>query len=147
MAEIPVEKKTGFPWLLALLGLLALGALLWFLASLGDDDTVVADYDSTTYERTAVGGAVDLDNLRVTELTGDMSFIAEDMSGNDYFIVFDEVRTPGTAKEGRYDINVGNMLDIEGTVRDRNFTLPATVDATIPAGRSTFIYATEIDKD
>ena len=147
MAEIPVEKKTGFPWLLALLGLLALGALLWFLASLGDDDTVVADYDSTTYERTAVGGAVDLDNLRVTELTGDMSFIAEDMSGNDYFIVFDEVRTPGTAKEGRYDINVGNMLDIEGTVRDRNFTLPATVDATIPANRGTFIYATEIDKD
>ena len=148
MAEIPVEKKSGFPWLLALLGLLALGALLWFLSSLGgDDDRVVADSDSTSYERTAVGGAVDLDNLRVTELTGDMSFIAEDMSGNDYFIVFDEVRTPGTAKEGIYDINVGNVLDVEGTVRDRNFTLPATVDATIPAGRSTFIYATEIDKD
>ena len=142
MAEIPVEKKTGFPWLLALLGLLALGALLWFLASLGDDDA-----ELSTYSATAVNGAVDMDDLRVTELTGDMSFIAEDAAGNDYFIVFDEVPTPGTPKEGLLDINVGNIVDVEGTMRDRNYTLPATVRATIPAGRSTFIYATEVEKE
>ena len=143
MAEIPVEKKSGFPWLWALLGLLAVGALLWFLASLGDDDAAVANYDAD--RATAVAGAVDMDGLRVTELTGDMSFYATDNSGKRYFIVFDETRTPNTPTEGQYDINVGNRLDIEGTMRDRNYTLPRTVDATIPAGEKMFIFATDID--
>ncbi len=143
MAEIPVERKTGFPWLLALLGL-GLAALLAFWL-LGDDDDAagVATYDN---DRTAVAGALDLDGLRVTELTGDMSFIARSPSGEEYFIVFDETPTPGTAKEGMLDINVGNIVDVEGTMRPRNFKLPATVKADIPAGRSSFLYATDIDK-
>ena len=142
MAEIPVEKKTGFPWLLALLGL-ALAALLAFWL-LGDDDDAQLAYDAD--DRTAVAGALDLDGLRVTELTGDMSFIARSASGEEYFIVFDEVPTPGTAKEGMLDINVGNVVDVEGMMRPRDYRLPATVKATIPAGRSSFLYATEIEK-
>ena len=144
MAEIPVEKKTGFPWLLALLGLLLLGALLWFLASLGDDDADVVAYDMD--DRTAVAGAVDMDGLRVTSVTGDMSFYAENDMGKRYFIVFDETLTPNTAREGIYDIDVGDIVDIEGTMEDRDFVMPATVDATIPAGERTFIFATDIDE-
>ena len=143
MAEIPVEKKSGFPWLAALLGLLALGALIWFLSSLGDND----DAALTTYDRTAVNGAVDMDGLRVTRLTGDMSFIAVDGNGQDYFIVFNEVDTPNLAKEGQYDINVGDRLDVEGTLRDRGYALPSGVRATVPSDRATFIFATEIDKE
>ena len=144
MAEIPVEKKTGFPWLWALLGLLALAALLWFFASLGDDDAAVATYDAD--RATAVAGAVDMDGLRVTEVTGDMSFYATDNSGTRYFIVFDETPTPGTAREGMLDIDVGDIVDIEGTMRDRGYRLPATVDATIPSGEKTFVFATDIDE-
>lgn len=151
MAEIPVEKKNSL-WWLWLLGALLLGALLlwWLLGSDNGDAELYGDASevvNTSPERMAVASAVDMDNLRVTRLTGDMSFFAEDNSGQEYFIVFDEVPTPNTAKEGRFDINPGNRIDVQGTVRDRSFTFPATVDATIPSGVKTFIYATEIEKD
>ena len=113
-------------------------------SDLGDDDADVVAYDAN--DRTAVAGAVDMDGLRVTSVTGDMSFYAEDNMGERYFIVFDETRTPNTAREGIYDIDVGDMVDIEGRMRDRDFVLPATVDATIPSGENTFIFATDIDE-
>ena len=149
MAEIPVERKDGFPWWLLLLGALLLGLLLWMFLASDNDDTVVADYDddATYVASTAVNSAIDMDDLRVTQLTGDMSFYAESMDGERHFIVFDEVPTPGTPKEGMLDINVGNIVDIEGYIRDRNYTLPRTVKATIPAGEPTFIFATDIDKE
>ncbi|MEM7728284.1 MAG: hypothetical protein AAF311_03325 [Pseudomonadota bacterium] len=143
MAEIPVEKKENSLWWLWLLGALLLGALLfWWLA--GDDDDV-ATY--TAVDRVAVDSAVDMDDLRVTNVTGDMSFYAEDMNGTEYFIVFDETLTPGTAREGLLDIDRGDVVDIEGMVRARDFVLPATVNATIPAGLETFIYATDVDEE
>ena len=149
MAEIPVERKDGFPWWLLLVGALLLGLLLWMFLASDNDDAVVADVDDDTIyvASTEVNSAIDMDDLRVTELTGDMSFYATSDDGQRYFIVFDEVPTPGTPKEGLLDINVGNMVDVEGYIRDRNYTLPRTVRATIPAGESTFIYATEIDKE
>ena len=149
MAEIPVERKDGFPWWLLLVGALLLGLLLWMFLASDNDDAVVADVDDDTIyvASTEVNSAIDMDDLRVTELTGDMSFYATSDDGQRYFIVFDEVPTPGTPKEGLLDINVGNIVDVEGYIRDRNYTLPRTVKATIPAGESTFIYATEIDKE
>ena len=149
MAEIPVERKDGFPWWLLLVGALLLGLLLWMFLASDNDDAVVADVDDDTVyvASTEVNSAIDMDDLRVTELTGDMSFYATSDDGQRYFIVFDEVPTPGTPKEGLLDINVGNIVDVEGYIRDRNYTLPRTVKATIPAGESTFIYATEIDKE
>ena len=145
MAEIPVEKKGSFPWWLLLLGAALLGLLLWMFAAGDDDvDTIAQTTATPAY---SVNSAVDFDDARVTELTGDMSFYVEANDGQEYFIVFDEVRTPGTAKEGMLDINVGNYVDITGTMRDRNYNLPSTVQATIPAGEEMFIYATDIDKD
>ena len=148
MAEIPVEKKEGFPWWLLLLGALLLGLLLWMFLGSDNDADVIADND-TTYvasNATSVNSAVSMDDVVVTELTGDMSFYAENAAGEEYFIVFDETPTPGTAKEGMLDINVGNTLDIDGYVRDRSYSLPATVNASIPSGESTFIFATDITK-
>lgn len=45
MAEIPVERKSGFPLWAALLGLLALAALIWMLFALGDDTPTYAEAD------------------------------------------------------------------------------------------------------
>jgi hypothetical protein len=143
MAEIPVEKKEGSLWWLWLLGALLVGALLfWMLA--GDDDDV-ATY--TAVDRVAVDSAVDMDDLRVTNVTGDMSFYAEDANGTEYFIVFDEVPSPNMAREGMLDIDRGDIVDVEGMVRARDYDLPATVVADIPAGLNTFIYATEVEEE
>ena len=143
MAEIPVEKKGSFPWWLLLLGAALLGLLLWMFAA-GDDD---ADVRTTAYTPVAVNSAIDMDEAYVTELTGDMSFYARAEDGETYFVVFDEVPTPGTAKEGMLDINEGDYVDITGTLRNRDYTLPATVQADIPASEEMFIFATDIDKD
>lgn len=140
MAEIPVEKKDGFPWWLLLLGALLLGLLLWMFLGADDD----ADVVTTTTPATAVNGAIDMDDLRVTNVTGDMSFYAEDDMGEEYYIVFDETRTPNTAREGRLDIDNGDIVDIMGTVRSRDYSLPNTVRADIPSGESTFIFASEV---
>ncbi len=45
MADIPVEKKSGTPWWLWLLGLLVLAALIWLLIGLFNDDEDEADVD------------------------------------------------------------------------------------------------------
>jgi len=142
MAEIPVEKRSSFPWWLLLVGAALLGLLFWMFAS-NDDD---ADVYTTATPLTQVNSAVSLDDAVVTELTGDMSFYVRTDDGEKYFVVFDEVPTPGTAKEGMLDINTGNVLDIDGMIRDRSFTLPATVNATIPTSEDMFIFATDIDK-
>jgi len=150
MAEIPVERKSGFPWWLLLIGALLLAVLLWFLLADNDDDSVA---DLNTDDRVeeemvgyAVGESIDFDSIRVTELTGDMSFRIEAPNGHNHFVVFDQTPTPGTAKEGLFDINPGDRLNIMGTMRDRSYRLPTTVTATIPSSDPKFIYATNIEK-
>ena len=143
MAEIPVEKKDGFPWWLLLLGALLLGLLLWmFLANDNDPDVI----ETRAPIATTVNSAISLDDAVVTDVTGDMSFYVRAEDGQKYFVVFDEVPTPGTMKEGLLDINTGNVLDIDGMIRDRSYTLPATVRADIPMSEENFIFATNIDK-
>jgi len=142
MAEIPVERESSFPWWLLLVGAALLGLLLWmFMAN--DDD---ADVYTTSAAITSVNSAVSLDDAVVTDVTGDMSFYVRAEDGERYFVVFDETPTPGTMKEGMLDINTGNVLDIDGMIRDRTFTMPATVNATIPTTEDMFIFATNIDK-
>ena len=141
MAEIPVEKKSAFPWWLLLVGAALLGLLLWMFMSSDNDPDVV-----TASPLTSVNSAVSLDDAVVTDVTGDMSFYVRANDGERYFVVFDETQTPGTATEGKYDINTGNTLDIDGMIRDRGYALPSGVNATIPTSEQMFIYATSIDK-
>ena len=159
MAEIPVEKKSGgIPgWVWLLLGLLLLALLLWWL--LGDDDDDVAMVDEPaaveqvdTMAPAAAAGAValvpgeevDLDNVRVTSLAGDMAFNAE-INGEPVFVVFNQEPTPGDPTEGEYDINEGSIINMTGRVISADEGVPANVDATIPPGTEMFIFADTIE--
>lgn len=104
MAHIPIEKESRGPaWWLWLLGLLAVAALVWLVASLFDDPeperadlargetermepaplvsaaearpiTSVAEILRTANPTTLVGREVALDSLRVERLAGDSTF-------------------------------------------------------------------------
>lgn len=153
MAEIPVEKKSGIPgWVWLLLALLLIGLLLWWLLDDDDeietdrmDDVAVAQVEETTVPAATVapftiGESVDLDNVRVTELVGDMSFMGES-EGREVFVVFNQVPTPSDATEGEYDINPGQTVEIAGRVMSAGEPMPEGVDATVPSGMEMYIFA------
>lgn len=155
MAEIPVERKSGSKsWLWILLALLVLALLAWWIL---DDDDEIATYDTTVAESTVladeqpaqagmltVGETVNLDQVEVTELAGDMAFYIQ-MNGQRVPVFFDQVPTPGTATEGRYDINAGSVVNIDGEVRSATDTLPANADPSILAGTQNYIFATSLE--
>ena len=168
MAEIPVEKKSGIPaWLWLLLLAILVALLIWWLTD--DDDAEIAAVEEPIIEEefepidddfavagpittmagltalaTSVGNDVDLDNVTVTSLAGDMAFYIGE-GANRTLVVFDQVPTPGDATEGRYDINAGSVLSLEGEVRQDDGTLAQGVDADIPADTQYYIFADDIE--
>ena len=60
-------------------------------------------------------------------------------------MLLDEVPTPGTATEGRFDINAGDRVNIGGEVRHAD-AAPLGVTANLPVGVDTYIYATSLTK-
>lgn len=156
MAEIPVEKKSNMSWLWILLALVAAALLAWWL--LADNDRDEVRYNDTdivatapanemgadTVSALAIGETVNLDNVRVSSLAGDMAFNA-DINGENMLVLFNQVPTPNDATEGEYDINPGSMVNISGTVRSAAEALPANVDAEIPAGTERYIFADSIE--
>lgn len=157
MAEIPVEKKSSNSWIWIVLALLLLGLLAWWL--LGDDDNDAQVYNETDSVATApadetapvasagalaIGDSVDLDNVRVTSLAGDMAFNA-DVNGEPMLVLFNQQPTPNDATEGEYDINPGSVVNITGSVRSAADGVPANVDAQIPSGTERFIFADTIE--
>ncbi|MEE4349189.1 MAG: hypothetical protein V2J26_03075 [Pacificimonas sp.] len=171
MAEIPVEKKSSMGWLWALLALLVIGLLIWWLLAEADepevadvDTPVVTDIEPVDNDfadvdvavgpittvagltglATMVGTDVDLDGVTVTELAGDMAFyIGEGM--NRTLVLFDEDYTPGDATEGEYDINVGSRVSLDGEVRAADGTLSDGVFANVPDDTEAYIYADTIE--
>lgn len=159
MAEIPVEKKSSKGWLWALLALLLIALLAWWLLDNdGDDmveytdetaavapaDTGMADAPAAGAGTMAVGESVDLQNVRVTSLAGDMAFNAE-VNGQNMLVLFNQQQTPGTPTEGEYDINEGSVVNIEGSVRSAADPLPEGVTAQIPSGTDRYIFADSIE--
>ncbi len=155
MAEIPVEKKSGFPWwLLLLLAAILVVALIWLLAD-DDEEAVVADpvvveesmatipADQTTDEFGAGETITDLGLIATTsdgslegrsvELTGveagsvpdDAGFWLNAPGGERIWVVLEEVRTPDTAIEGRVDVDEGDRLDVVGTIVNAREGSPA----------------------
>lgn len=147
MAEIPVEKKSSMAWLWILLALLLLGLLLWWLLG-NDDDADVAVVDDPieaveTGTVLTVGETVDMDNVRVSRLSGDMAFYV-DYQGMEVPVIFDQVPTPGTPTEGRYDINEGDMVNVEGEVRSSTTDLPENADPSFLNASENYVYATDV---
>lgn len=153
MAEIPIKEKSDKKWLWIILAVVAIILLAWWLLDNDDGDVVeYTDNDTVATEpmagtamtAMAIGDTVNLDQVRVTELTGDMAFHV-DANGQDMLVLFDQTRTPDTAKEGEFDINVGSLVNLDGTVMSASEALPAGVMAEIPAGTESYIYATDIE--
>lgn len=173
MAEIPVEKKGGVPsWIWWVLGLILIALLLWWLLSDDDDEVEMAepavvaeeeyavsdepemDMDVATGPITTLAGLtglaglvgtdVDLDNIEVTELAGDMAFYVGE-GANRTLVLFDEQYTPAENTEGEYDINPGSMVSIAGEVREDDGTLSQGVFANIPEDTEAYVYADTIE--
>jgi hypothetical protein len=70
-----------------------------------------------------IGREVDLEDMNVVALTGDSSFVVgPGTSVDDAALVvltdMGEWRVgPGDGSDGQYDVNEGNTLDLEGTIR------------------------------
>ena len=123
MANIPVERKSGTPWWLWLLGLLLLLALIFFLINAfddEDDDVAVVDDPVETVDPVVVPPveetALDLSNLYVTRVTGDRTFFvapSESQSSDETLVILDEVESPDAAGiEGQVDINDGQRVSL-----------------------------------
>lgn len=74
----------------------------------------------TTSVSDLVGRSVNVDNMKVTRVVGDKSFYVvptDESSTEEIFVYLDEVPTPDTPTEGRYDVNAGDKLTIMGTIK------------------------------
>lgn len=160
MANIPVERKGGTPWWTWLLALLAVIGLIWLIAELFDDepdeddiavvdpvdpleqpDPVDVDTEVTSFAALAngtalIGREVDLDNMEVIGLTGDSSFVVGPGTSRDQavLIVLEDMGEwkvgPGDGGDGEYDVNEGNALDVAGTVRAFDSSVPDYAELT-----------------
>ena len=147
MAEIPVEKKSSMSWLWILLALLALALLLWFLLGRDDEEEVIADpapIEAVEGPALMVGETVDMDSVTITRLSGDMAFYV-DYQGTEVPVIFDQVPTPDTPTEGRYDFNVGNIINVTGEVRASTDGLPENADPSFLGTSENYVYATNVE--
>lgn len=132
MAEIPVEKKSGFPWWAWVLLALLLIALIWWLISVfdNDDDVDVANTTPVVEESMApvaaptigemtiasivanpqayIGQTYTADTVSVGEVATDRGFWITNGGERMLAIVIDQPR------ETRVDINAGQNLRITG---------------------------------
>ena len=123
MANIPVERTSGTPWWLWLLGLLLLLALIFFLIEAFDDEP---DGDEIAAVETVdpvvtppvTETALDMSNLYVTRVTGDRTFFvapSEDMADMETLVILDQNMSPDAPGiEGQVDINDGQIVSLTG---------------------------------
>lgn len=124
MANIPVERTSGTPWWLWLLGLLLLLALIFFLINaFSDDEADVAVVDEVETVDPIVTPpvtetALDLSNLYVTRVTGDRTFFvapSEAQTDMETLVILDQNMSPDAEGiEGQVDINDGQQISLVG---------------------------------
>jgi hypothetical protein len=146
MANIPVEKKSGFPWWLILLAVLLLALLAWFL--LDNDDEIVDDYDdeivnvepvepiqstgvitswaelqNVAARENLIGRQINIDNLVATRVSGDSTFfVAPDRNTPDrdrLFVVLEDLgesETGAMGRDGEYNVDVMEEMTLRGEV-------------------------------
>lgn len=80
---------------------------------LTDIDLIIAAPDQATF----VGDEVQLQTVQVQRVVGDVAFwVGPEEQDQQLLVILDEVPTPGTPTEGRYDINPGQTITIFGDV-------------------------------
>lgn len=130
MAEIPISRKPAIPlwgWFLLAAGVVIL--LWWALAGWGRRDTVAIGNPAEAEPITdvvaivaipnrlpLVGRRVQFTNVNVQSVVGDKTFWIGPSAEQRVFVVLNEVPTPGTPIEGRYDINAGQTINVTGTL-------------------------------
>ncbi len=134
MATIPVEKKTGTPWWLWLLGLLLLILLIWFFF-LRNDDEELATTDTTEQTPVATPAGLDLTNVWVTRVVdGNTFFVAADSAGMPETLVHFDGAAPTPAPMVGQNVTLAGTLE---TVGDQDLTawgLTADQAATMTPG-------------
>ncbi len=100
---------------------------------------------STSQITGMIGRQVHLEGVPVQSLAGDMAFYIGSSEADRTFVAFDEVQTPGTAMEGKVDVNPGSRVDIDGVVRAASEPLPSGANVQLPAGATAYVFATDIN--
>lgn len=174
MAEIPVTKKNSMWWLWLLLLLIVGALIWWFVEANEKTDVetttvapvaaqVATDQNNMPTADTAmngptndlamltsaqiagmVGQEVHLKGVPVQSLAGDMAFYVGNDAASRVFVAFNQVPTPGTAMEGKIDVNPGSMVDIDGVVRSPSDPHPASTTFTVPADAAAYVYANNV---
>lgn len=94
-----------------------------------------------------VGRQVQLGNVRVQEVVGDRTFWVGSSADQRALVVLNEVATPGQpGVEGRYDVTAGQVVNVNGTIR--NINDPAFASNPIeglPAGQTAVVHAQSLD--
>lgn len=100
-----------------------------------------------TADRAALAGRpVDLANMRVLDVVGDRTFFVGPDQNRRVFVVLNEVPTPGGPPEGRYNVEPGQVININGVMRrpdDAVFAGRPIED--MPAGTAALIHAQSLD--
>lgn len=152
------RKGGGMPWWAWLLAVLAVIGLIWLVAEMADDEpdeddiavvdpaepvdqpepvettTAVTSFDELAAGTALVGRRVDLNDVRVLGLTGDSSFVVapESGAGEGALVVLTDMGEwevgPGDGSDGEYDVNEGNTMDVEGTLRAFDQSVPDYAD-------------------
>ena len=81
------------------------------------------------------GQAVALSNVRVTALAGDSTFYVGDGAERTLVVLEslgESQSGPGTGTDGRFDVNVGDVVDIDGTVRAFQRSMRGTTSLSDP---------------
>lgn len=169
MTEIPVHKKSGgVPWWVwALLALLLIALLFWFLnrdddpevatdpvapavatatpvaeGPITDLNTILATEDLATLS----GREVQLSGVTVQRVVGDRTFIVGPSVERSLFVVLNQVPTPGTPTEGRVDVTAGQTLSLGGTMRRvQDGAVDGAQIEDLPAGTDAYLWAQTIN--
>lgn len=108
--------------------------------------TDIATFANTGDLTGLVGREVQLSNVRVQEVVGDRSFWVGPSADQRAFVVLNEVPTPGTPTEGRYDVTAGQTINVNGQVRNvTDPTFAANPIEGLPSGQQAVIHAQSLD--
>lgn len=168
------KKTGSLWWLWLLLVIVAAALIWWLVEANDNDrveaasvapvpaqvqaDNATAPYvDTGTTNRTndmamltsgqitgMIGQEVHLQGVPVQSLAGDMAFYIGSNEADRVLVAFDQVPTPGTAKEGLIDVNPGSRVDIDGVVRASSEPLPTGANSALTADTAGYIFAKNV---